>query len=207
MSSIINQEISKRYAIYNGDCMEVMKGLAEESVHLSIYSPPFAGLYQYSSDERDMSNNVNYAEFLENYGFCVRALHRITMTGRMSAVHCCDITSGNSGFDKLRDFPGDIIRLHDAEGFDYVARYHVWKEPLTIRNRTMMKSLSHRQCCEDSTWCSMANADQLLIFRRSGTNAVPVEHPTGLDRYAGEEEMPAELLHLKNMEGDQKKNR
>jgi DNA modification methylase len=187
--------------------MEVMRGLMDESVHLSIYSPPFAGLYQYSSDERDMSNNNSYAEFLENYTFCVRELHRITMVGRMTAVHCCDITSGNSGFDKLRDFPGDIIRMHEKEGFDYVARYHVWKEPLTIRNRTMMKSLSHKCLTLDSTKCSMANADYLLIFRKRGDNPVPVNHPNGLLSYAGEREVPAEFIQYKGWTGSQLQNR
>jgi DNA modification methylase len=207
MSNIINQEIGKRFAIYNGDCMEVMKGMMDESVHLSIYSPPFAGLYQYSSDERDMSNNVSYAEFLENYTFCVRELHRLTMTGRMSAVHCCDITSGNSGFDKLRDFPGDIIRMHEKEGFDYVARYHVWKEPLTIRNRTMMKSLSHKCLTKDSTKCSMANADYLLIFRKRGDNPVPVTHENGLLSYAGDRAVPADVLPYRGWTGSQLQNR
>jgi hypothetical protein len=118
-----------------------------------------------------------------------------------------DIPTGNSGCDSLIDFPGEIIRLHEARGWKFTHRYFIWKEPLTVRNRTMMKSLAHRTFCEDSTRCSMANADQLLIFRRSGENKVPVDHPTGLHRYAGDEQMPAELLHLKGMTGDQKKNR
>ena len=205
--SIISQHIEKDYALYNGDCMEVMRGMKDESVHLSVYSPPFAGLYQYSSDERDMSNNIGYPEFLENYAFCVRELNRLTMTGRMTAVHCCDITSGNSGFDKLRDFPGDIVRMHEREGFDYVARYHVWKEPLTIRNRTMMKSLSHKCLTKDSTKCSMANADYLLIFRKRGDNPVPVTHENGLMHYAGEREVPAEFLKYKGWTGSQLENR
>jgi DNA modification methylase len=203
----IDQVVEDRYAIYNGDCIEVMRTLPDECVDLSIYSPPFAGLYQYSSDERDMSNCIDRDEFFEHYEFCIQQLHRLTKPGRMSAVHCMDIPTGNSGCDALVDFPGDIIRAHERNGWRFTHRYFIWKEPLTVRNRTMMKSLAHRQCCEDSTRCSMANADQLLIFRRSGENQVPVAHPTGLHRYAGEEQMPAELHHLKGMEGDQKKNR
>jgi DNA modification methylase len=202
-----DQVITDRYALYNGDCVEVMKQLPNECVDLSVYSPPFAGLYQYSSDERDMSNCISRKEFFKHYEFGVREIHRLTKPGRMTAVHCMDIPTGNSGCDSLIDFPGEIIRLHEANGWKFTHRYFIWKEPLTIRNRTMMKSLAHRTLCEDSTRCSMANADMLLIFRRSGQNAVPVAHPTGLARYAGERQMPNDVLEYKGMEGDQKKNR
>jgi DNA modification methylase len=187
------QILDDNYAIYLGDCIEVMGDLPDGSVDLSIYSPPFGGLYNYSSDERDLSNSIDRDEFFEHYGFVVREIHRLTKPGRMSAVHCTDIPSGNSGLDHLYDFPGDIVRLHEKAGWQFVARYHVWKEPLTVRNRTMTKSLSHKNLTEDSTRCSIANADQLLIFRRSGKNAVPVAHPIGLLEYAGSRPMPAEL--------------
>jgi DNA modification methylase len=202
-----NQTTTERYALYNGDCVEVMKQLPPGCCDVSIYSPPFAGLYQYSSDEKDMSNCISRDEFFVHYEFCIKELHRLTKPGRMTAVHCSDIPTGNSGNDSLMDLPGDIIRLHEKNGWRFTHRYFIWKEPLTVRNRTMMKSLAHKQLCTDSTRCSMANADQLLIFRRTGENATPVKHATGLERYAGEEQMPAELLHLKNMSGDQKKNR
>lgn len=201
------ETITDKYALYNGDCISAMQQMPDRFIDLSIYSPPFAGLYQYSSDEQDLSNCLNREEFMTHYQFVVKELHRLTKPGRMSAVHCMDIPTGNTGCDSIYDFPGDIIRLHEANGWKLACRYFIWKEPLTIRNRTMMKSLAHRTCCEDSTRCSMANADQLLIFRRPGKNEVPVSHPTGLHHYAGEEQMPAELLHLKGMDGDQKKNR
>jgi len=118
-----------------------------------------------------------------------------------------DIPTGNTGLDHLRDFPGDVIRLHIKCGFQYVARYHVWKEPLTVRNRTMTKSLSHKALTLDSSRCSIANADYLLIFRRSGTNPVPVAHPTGLTEYAGERRMPADVLRYRNWQGSQLENR
>jgi len=204
---IVDQAIEEQYALYNGDCIEAMTGFSSNSVHLSTYSPPFAGLYVYSSDERDLSNSINYKEFLRHYRFVVDELHRITMPGRMSAVHCMDITTGNSGFDHLIDFPGDIIRMHQDAGWHYVARYHIWKEPLTIRNRTMMKSLSHKALTLDSTKCSVANADYLLIFRRSGNNPVPVEHPNGLTDYAGERGVPADLLEYRNWQGSQLENK
>ena len=204
---VIDQTITDQYALYNGDCVNVMAAIPDSTIGLSVYSPPFAGLYHYSSDERDMSNCVDYDEFFEHYSFCVQEIHRVTMPGRMTAVHCMDITTGNSGNDHLRDFPGDIIRMHAKLGFDYIARYHVWKEPLTIRNRTMMKSLSHKCLTVDSTKCSMANADYLLIFRRSGDNEIPVDHPNGLTSYAGAREVPAEFLRFRGWTGSQLENR
>jgi DNA modification methylase len=205
--AISDQVITDRYAVYLGDCMEVLPTMPEGSAHLSIYSPPFAGLYQYSSSERDLSNCLGRDEFFKHYAFVVQAIHRVTMPGRMSAVHCTDIPSGNSGLDFLYDFPGDIIRLHEQHGWKFIARYHVWKEPLTVRNRTMTKSLSHKNLTIDSTRCSIANADQLLIFRRSGTNPIPVAHPTGLTGYAGARPMPAEALEYRNWDGSQLENK
>ena len=198
--------LAPRYALYNGDCVDYMRKLRDGCIGLSVYSPPFGGLYQYSSDERDLSNCVDYKEFLEHYEYVVREIHRVTMPGRMTAVHCMDIPSGNTGLDRLTDFPGEIIRLHERIGFAYAARYHVWKEPLTIRNRTMVKSLSHKTLTEDSTRCSVANADYLLIFRRSGKNEIPVVHPHGLLNYAGSRRMPTELLQYKNWQGSQLEN-
>lgn len=204
---IVQQEITDRYAVYQGDCMEVMREIKAESIHLSLYSPPFAGLYIYSSDERDLSNCLNHEEFFEHYEFMVKEIHRITLPGRMSAVHCMDIPTGNSGLDHLMDLPGDIIRLHERCGFAYVARYHIWKEPLTVRNRTMTKSLSHKSVTVDSTRCSIANADYLLIFRRSGTNQIPVIHPNGLQFYSGSRQMPNDVAEFKGWEGSQLENR
>jgi len=206
-SAVIAQTITDKYALYNGDCIEVMKSLPAESVHLTVYSPPFGGLYNYSSDAKDLSNCLDYDEFFEHYAFVVKEKHRITMPGRMSAVHCMDIPTGNTGLDTLKDFPGDIIRLHAKLGWAYVARYHVWKEPLTVRNRTMTKSLSHKALTQDSTKCSIANADYLLIFRRSGQNPVPVAHPHGLLAYAGSTKMPGDILKYRNWQGSQLENR
>lgn len=208
MAEVIDQKITDQYALYNGDCMEVMTTFPDASIHLSLYSPPFAGLYQYTSSERDLSNCRSYDEFMQHYGFVVAELHRLTMPGRMTAVHCMDIPKSNSGRgDALMDFPGDIIRLHDRLGFEYVARYHVWKEPLGVRNRTMMKALAHQTIVEDSSKCSVASADYLLVFRKSGENPVPIEHPVGLLSYAGERAMPHELLKYRGWTGKQTENR
>lgn len=205
--AVIDQRLTDRYAAYNGDCMEVMPTLPNGSVGLSIYSPPFAGLYHYSSSDRDLSNCRDYQEFFEHYEFVVRELFRLTMPGRMTAVHCMDVPSGNTGLDYLMDFPGDIIRLHEKVGFRYVARYHVWKEPLTVRNRTMTKALAHKSLVEDSSRCTVASADYLLVFRRKGENRVPIEHPRGLLEYAGERDIPAELHSYRGWTGKQTENR
>ena len=189
--AVIDQKIERNFAIYHGDCLEVMPELPDGSVHLSVYSPPFCGLYHYSSSERDLSNCRSYEEFFEHYEFMVRELFRLTVPGRMTAVHCVDVPSGNTGCDHLVDFPGDIIRLHERLGFRYVARYCVWKEPLGVRNRTMAKNLAHKTVVDDSSRCSNASADYLLLFRRKGENPDPIEHPHGLLEYACERENPA----------------
>ena len=205
--AVIAQEINDHYAVYNGDCIEIMQKLKSESIHLSLYSPPFGGLYVYSSSERDLSNCRSYEEFFKHYEFVVRELFRLTRPGRMTAVHCMDVPSGNSGRDYLTDFPGDIIRLHDRLGFKYIARYSVWKEPLGVRNRTMAKNLAHKSIVEDSSRCSVASADYLLVFRRKGENKIPIAHPIGLTRYAGARLIPAELLSYKGFNGNQIENR
>lgn len=205
--AVAQQLITERYALYQGDCCEVMPTLPTQSMHLSLYSPPFAGLYHYSSSDRDLSNNDSYEAFFTHYAFVVRELARLTMPGRMTAVHCMDVPSGNSGSDHLVDFPGDIIRLHEREGWHYIARYAVWKEPLGVRNRTMAKNLAHKTIVEDSSRCSVASADYLLVFRRHGTNPVPITHPQGLTEYAGERLPPADVLRYRGWTGKQIENR
>jgi hypothetical protein len=207
VGSVIDQQITDRWAIYNGDSMEMMPELPDGSIHLSVYSPPFAGLYQYSSSERDLSNVTGYDEFFDQYRFFVREIARLTMPGRISAVHCMDVPTGNTGRDALMDFPGDIIRLHRKHGFDYIARHCVWKEPLTVRNRTLAKGLAHRTIVDDASLCSVASADYLLLFRREGRNPVPIAHPAGLTEYAGARPVPAELLKYRGWTGKQTENR
>lgn len=205
--AVKEQRITDRFAIYNGDCIEVMSKLRSGSVHLSAYSPPFGGLYSYSSSDRDLSNCRDYEQFFGHYAFVVREIARLTLPGRMTAVHCMDVPSGNCGTDYLIDFPGDIIRLHDKEGFKFIARYAIWKEPLAVRNRTMAKNLAHKTIVEDSSRCSVASADYLLVFRRKGENPIKIAHPTGLDYYAGDRKMPVELLKYRGWKGNQIENR
>lgn len=206
--SVTDQSITPSYALFNGDCLAVMAGLPAESIHLSVYSPPFGGLYHYSSDERDLSNCRDYAQFFDHYAYVVQEISRITMPGRCSAVHCMDTPNGNCQFSSYTDFPGDIIRLHDREGFDFVARHSIWKEPLGVRRRTMQKNLAHMTAVEDSVQCGVASADYLLIFRKRGANLIPVANPVGFLEYAGDDsKMPSDIRALRGMVGDQKQNR
>lgn len=208
MADVLDQQITDQWAVYNGDCLEVMPGLPDESIHLSVYSPPFAGMYHYSSNDRDLSNARDYAEFLEHYGYVVAELARLTVPGRITAVHCMDIPTGNSGRnDAMRDFPGDIIRLHADHGFAYTGRRAIWKEPLAVRNRTLAKGLTHKTIVDDSTQSSLASADYLLSFRRRGDNPTPVVHPAGLTEYAGARTPPADLLKYRGWTGQQTENR
>lgn len=205
--AVMDQVITDRYAIYNGDCIEVLQSMPDEKIHLSIYSPPFGGLYHYSSDDRDLSNTFGYDDFFKHYRFVVSALYRTTLAGRITAVHCTDIPTSNTGDDALRDFPGDIIRLHESEGWRFIARHTIWKEPLWVRNRTMTKNLSHSTIVKDAAYGGVASADYLLIFRKRGENKIPIAHPTGLEFYAGECPVPEEYTMYKNWTGDQKLNR
>ena len=203
---ISDKQITDEYAVYCGDCVEVCSTLPLESVDMSIYSPPFAGLYQYSSDSRDMSNAIDHDEFFLHYGFLIAALARLTKPGRISCVHVMDIPMSNAGCDAFFDFPGRVIAEHESRGWVFGGRRAIWKEPLMVRNRTMMKSLHHKTLCEDATRTSIANADYLLTFRRKGENAVPVAYPTGMTSYAGADPMPMDVEHMKGMKGDQKLN-
>jgi hypothetical protein len=216
--AIMEQNITDNYALYNADCIEAMKELPEGAVHMSVYSPPFCGLYNYSSDEHDLSNCRSYMEFFEHYKFVVDELHRITMPGRVTAVHCMDVPGKGNGETArmgcganagtgLIDFPGDIIRLHEQCGFAFAGRRAIWKEPLGVRLRTMAKGLSHKQICIDSIQCDVASADYLLCFRRNGDNPVPVTHDHGIMAYAGERSIPKDLLHYRGHKGKQTENR
>jgi DNA modification methylase len=207
LKKIENRVITNEYAVYQGDCCEVLPGIPDNKVHLSVYSPPFAGLYHYSSSEKDLSNSRDYQEFFTHYEFVVKEIERVTMPGRMTAVHCMDVPSGNTGLDYLVDFPGDIIRLHEKLGFKYTARYHVWKEPLPVRNRTMAKRLAHQTIVEDSSRCGVASADYLLVFRKKGANPMPIIHPDGLTSYAGERQIPSDVMKYKNWTGKQIENK
>ena len=201
--AVFNQCVTERYAAFHGDSCEVLPMLPSESVHLSIYSPPFCGLFHYSSSERDLSNARSYGEFFEHYEFIVREITRLTLPGRISAVHCMDVPKDGANICGHEDFPGDIIDLYQRLGWDYLPRISIWKEPLEVRNRTMAKALTHRQVVEDSTLTNVAGADYLLPFRKHGENPIPVAHPLGLTSYAGFRQMPDDAKAFEGWTGPQ----
>jgi len=220
--AVVDQVVTDDYCIYNGDSCETMPTIPSESVGMVIYSPPFAidgavteqgkgagggALFNYTSSVRDLSNARTYQEFFEHYEFIVRETHRVLMPGRLALVHCTEVPTGGANICGYSDFPGDIIKLHQKLGFDYLPRYSIWKEPLGVRNRTMIKSLYHSQIVEDSTLTSCAASDFLLPFRKRGVNPQPVAHPHGLLNYAGETPIPAELLPYRGSTGNQIENR
>lgn len=203
---VLDQFVTDRYALYNADSALFMAGLPGDVIHFTIYSPPFAGLYNYSSDPRDLSNCLDYKEFYDHYRVFVEQIHRITMPGRLSAVHCAEIPSGNSGTDHMFDLPGDIVRLHESLGFKYIGRHVIWKESLWVRNRTMAHNLTHQTIVDDAADAGLAAADYLLLFRKSGENPIPIEHPAGLLDYAGECPIPGDLIKYRGWTGKQTEN-
>ena len=186
---------TEHYSIYNSDCMEILPSLPSESIDLSVYSPPFAGLYNYSSSERDFSNCENKEQFLEQYDYLIKEIARLTKKGRITAVHCTDVFDNTC---RLWDFPHEIIRIHEKYGFEYRNRITIWKEPLKVRMRTMVQSLMHKFIVEDSTKCFTAMPDYVLIFTKKGDNQVPVTHEHGLTKYFGETPILPNILQAYN---------
>ena len=177
------QTITNDYAIYNSDCMEVLPTLPDNSIDMSVYSPPFAGLYNYSSSHRDFSNCDTKEDFLTQYEYLIKEMSRVTKPGRINAVHVTEVVQNNGD---SWDFPHEVIRLHQENGFKYKGRVTIWKEPLKVRMRTMVKSLMHKLIVEDATQCFPAQPDYLLIFKKKGEAEVPVTHQYGLNKYYGE---------------------
>lgn len=203
--AVIDQIITPTYAIYNGDAVEVVSGLPDKSIDMSVYSPPFCGLYNYSSDDRDMSNSLDYDAFYRHYEFLVREISRVTKPGRMTVVHCMDIP--NPGQKRgYHDLPGKIIALHEAHGFHFFGRVVIWKEPLRVAIRTRLKHLTHKQLVKDSCESTIAAGDFILIFKRAGENVTPVTHELGFAHYSGETPVPENLLKHRG-ETDQRENK
>ena len=197
------QKITEDYAIYNSDCMEVIKDMPNESVDLSVYSPPFASLYTYSSSERDMSNVSSIKEFTTQFEFLVKEMSRVTKDGRINAIHITDICDVSG---TLADFPNEVIKLYKKHGFEFKNRITVWKEPLKVRIRTMVQSLMHKYIMEDSTKCFTANPDYILVFKKKGENKIPVSNPCGLNHYAGEIPILPNMLRAYNNANNSKLN-
>lgn len=178
------------YEIQLGDAVELTKEIKSESVHFTIFSPPFSNLYIYSDNYRDMGNSKNDQEFFENFNYLIPDLYRITLTGRLCAVHCKQLVNyaNRDGQAGLRDFRGDIIRAFQACGWIYHSEVLIWKDPLTEMQRTKAQGLLHNQICRDSSYCRQGLPDYLIIFRKWGekTKEVPVARVSGFEHFIGD---------------------
>lgn len=164
------------YQIKRGDCVQLIPELENESIGLSVFSPPFAELYTYSSHLEDMGNSKDYNEFLTQFSFLIKELHRVMMTGRNVCVHCMDlpIQKGKHGFIGLRDFSGLLLRAFEDAGFIYASRVTIWKDPVVEMQRTKALGLLHKQVKKDSTMSRVGIPDYVMIFRKDGERSNPV---------------------------------
>jgi len=189
---ILDQEHGNNWAMYQGDCIEVVKGLPDESIHYSIFSPPFSNLFTYSDSERDIGNCKNDDEFYEHFKFLTSSLFRVLKHGRLVSIHCMDglATITHDGFIGLKDMPGLVISLFQAAGFIYHSRVCIWKDPLVQATRTKALALAHKQISKDSTRCAMGLPDYVVTMRKPGVNPEPVSHGRGFEHYIGEQDEP-----------------
>lgn len=173
-----------------GDCVEHIKDVPDNSVHYSIFSPPFMALYVYNSSERDMGNVRSDAEFQAHFGFLVGELCRVLKPGRLISLHCMDIPAmkERDGYIGLKDFPGDLIRMFEAHAFIYHSRVAIWKDPLIEATRTKALGLMHKQVIKDSAMSRQGLPDYLITMRKKGDNAEPVKRPDGFTSFIGDDE-------------------
>ncbi len=166
------------HKLINGDCCTEIKNIESESIHFSIFSPPFAELYVYSDDYRDMGNAKNYQEFFTHFNYLTPELYRILKPGRLVAVHCMDlpIQKGKEGYVGLRDFSGMLIKNFQDNGFIYHSRICLWKDPVTEMTRTKSIGLLNKQKDKDAVLSRVGLPDYLLVFRKDGVNEIPVRH-------------------------------
>lgn len=178
MEKVVNQYIGRNFAFYNGDSCEVLQGIGDESIDLSIFSPPFADLYTYSDSERDLGNCKNASEFYVHFKFIAQQIYRVIKQGRLVCIHCMDLPSlkMRDGFIGLKDFPGEIIRIFEDVGFIYHSKVCIWKNPVVAMQRTKALGLLHKQLKKDSTMSRMGIADYVVMMRKPGENKVPVTH-------------------------------
>lgn len=175
---VLDQHVDDDCAIYHGDCVEVIRGIPDDSVGFSVYSPPFASLYTYSDSDRDMGNCEGRDEFGEHYRYLVRDILRATMPGRLSAVHCMPLPASKArdGFVGTHDFRGQLVREHVEAGWIYHCEVTIWKDPVTAMQRTKALGLLYKQLKKDSTMSRMGYPDYLCVFRKPGKNPEPVTH-------------------------------
>ncbi len=200
MNKIKDQLHTDNYSIFNGDCMDVLPTLPNNSIDIIVNSPPFAGLYNYSSSVKDFSNCEDRKQFLDQYDYLVKECARITKPGRINAIHVTNIKDSKSG--NMWNFPNEVIQIHNRHGFDWKDQITIWKEPLKVRMRTMVRSLMHKLIVEDSTECFTAMPDYVLVFKKRGENKVPVTHSSGLKYYAGDIPILPNILNAYNNAND-----
>ena len=187
---VIDQVAGKNWQLYNGDCVEVVKGLPAESVGFSVFSPPFASLYTYSNSERDMGNCRDDSEFMIHFAFLVAELFRVTKPGRLCSFHCMNLPTSKQhhGVIGLRDFRGELIRCFEQVGWVFHSEVCIWKDPVTAMQRTKALGLLHKQVVKDSCMSRQGVPDYLVTMRKPGDNAEPV---AGCFReYAGQDPEP-----------------
>ncbi len=174
----LDQTIGENFALYHGDCVEVVKGLPDKSVHYSIFSPPFASLYTYSNSPRDMGNCRSNEEFFEHFGYLVDELARVMQPGRNVSFHCMlfPASKERDGFIGLKDFRGDLIRAFQAKGFIFHAETVIWKDPVTQMQRTKALGLLHKTVRENSSMCRQGIPDYLVTMRTPGDVVERVKH-------------------------------
>ena len=172
------QSITDRYALYNGDSCELLKGLPTDSIHYEIYSPPFASLYTYSNSERDLGNCRTHSEFYAQFEFIAAELFRVLMPGRLMSFHCMNLPTSKErdGFIGIRDFRGEMIRLFEKQGFIFHSEVCIWKDPVTAMQTTKALGLLHKQLKKDSALCRQGIPDYLVTMRKPGENPEPVSH-------------------------------
>ncbi len=208
--AVKDQKIMKQYAMYCGDCIQVLPNIKDESIGFSVFSPPFAKLYSYSDENEDMSNAKDYEQFFDHFRYLVKELLRVSMPGRIVAVHCMDLPTYKRDGEEIgvRDFPGDIIRCFVDEGFIYhCPRITIWKDPLVAAVRTKALNLAHQQIVKDSSRCAVGIPDCIVAFRKPGENPKPIGHPVGLTEYHGKRTIPDNLESFAGWEGRQGENK
>lgn len=176
--NVIDQQIGEGWACYQGDCVDVVKGLPDESVHYTVFSPPFASLYTYSNSDRDMGNCRSHSEFYEHFRFLVPELLRVTKPGRLLSFHCMNLPTSKTrdGVIGLTDFRGLLIKMFCDAGWIYHSEVCIWKDPVTAMQRTKALGLLHKQIKKDSCMSRMGIADYLVTMRKPGDNPERVTH-------------------------------
>lgn len=176
--NVLNQVIKENYSLYNGDSCEIMTTIPDNSIHYSIFSPPFADLYVYSNSERDMGNCKSKSEFYEHFRFIVKELYRMMMNGRLVSFHCMNLPTSKQrdGFIGITDFRGELIRLFEECGFIYHSEVCIWKDPVIAMQRTKALGLLHKQIKKDSAMCRQGIADYLVTMRKPGDNPEKITH-------------------------------